>query len=101
MSTHFVLLRITQLRGVNVALFNYDYDQTWMSFFLDADGRVYCRYGSRSSVSAENHNSVDGLLDTMDRVLALHNLLADQHGPLPPPPATVRPTDLPGVNALG
>ena len=35
----FVLLRMTYLRGVNIAIFEYDYDMTWMSFFLDADAR--------------------------------------------------------------
>ena len=68
----FVLLRLTYLRPVNIALFTYDYDQTWMAFFLDADLRIYCRYGCRDASSADSHNSAEGLLHTMDQVLALH-----------------------------
>ena len=68
----FVLLRLTYLRGANIAIFDYDYDLTWMSFFLDADGRVISRYGSRSSASADSHNTSAGLLNTMREVLAVH-----------------------------
>ena len=63
---------MTYLRGANIGLFEYDYDQTWMSFFLDADGRVISRYGSRDSTSADSHNTPAGLRNTMHEVLAAH-----------------------------
>jgi serine protease Do len=97
----FVKLRLTFLRGVDIGLFDFDFDQTWMAFFLDANGRVYSRYGSRSAASSESHNSVQGLADTLERVLALHKQRREQHGPPAPMPEPKRPTDLPGLNALG
>jgi hypothetical protein len=66
----FVLLRMTYLRGVNIGLFEYDYDQTWMSFFLDPDGRVISRYGSRDSTSADSHNTSEGLRNAMREALS-------------------------------
>ncbi|OAI49617.1 hypothetical protein AYO44_06330 [Planctomycetaceae bacterium SCGC AG-212-F19] len=100
LSESFVRLRITYLRDQDIGLFAYDYDQTWMSFFLDADARIYCRYGSRDATSADSHNSATGLLATMRRVLALHQEESAKEKPehkLPPP---VRPGDLPGIRAL-
>jgi serine protease Do len=97
----FVKLRLTYLRDANIGVFDFDFDQTWMSFFLDADGRVLSRYGSRSAASAENHNSLEGLADTMDRVLALHKESREQYGPPVPAPAVKRPGDLPGLGFLG
>jgi len=101
MSENFVLLRITQLRGVNIALFAYDYDQTWMSFFLDADARIYSRYGSRDNNSADSHNSPEGLLHTMEQVLRVHKEESAKPRPpylLPPP---VKPEELPIMKEIG
>ena len=101
LSDSFVRLRITLLRGVNIGLFAYDYDQTWMSFFLDADARIYSRYGCRDASSADSFNSAEGLLHTMRQVLAVHKEASGQEKPphqLPPP---VRPADLPELQALG
>jgi hypothetical protein len=97
----FVKLRLTYLRGLDVALFDFDFDQTWMSFFLDADGHIYSRYGNRNAASADSHNSLDGLLDTMDRVLTVHSEVSQQPGPPTPVPAPQRAHELPGLNALG
>jgi hypothetical protein len=96
----FVLLRLTFLRGVNIALFDYDYDMTWMSFFLDADGRVYSRYGSRNSASADSLNTSAGLLHTMRAVLALHH--DESAKPMPPydGPKAMRPDDIPAYRKL-
>src|SRR5262249_716047 len=35
------------MNGVNINLFQFDYDLTWMAFFMDADDRFYARYGGR------------------------------------------------------
>ena len=68
----FVLLRMTYMRGVNIGLFEYDYDMTWMAFFLDADGRIISRYGTRDHTSSDSHNTSGGLRNTMSEVLAVH-----------------------------
>jgi serine protease Do len=43
-----------------------------MVFFLNADGRVYARYGGRDSRDADNRQSLRGLAYTMQSVLAMH-----------------------------
>lgn len=99
LSKEFVRLRFTQMRGVNIALFEYDYDMTWMSFFLDADGRVYSRYGSRNSVSADSHNTAAGLRNTMREVLAVQRVESAKPRPTYQPP-TQRPADIPAYNKM-
>jgi hypothetical protein len=97
----FVLLRMTYMRDVNIGLFEYDYDMTWMSFFLDEEGRVYSRYGSRDSTSADSHNTSAGLLNTMREVLAVHKEeLAKPRPPYVMP--KMKPADMPAYrNTFG
>ncbi|MBY0528489.1 MAG: PDZ domain-containing protein [Gemmataceae bacterium] len=99
MANQFVFLRIVKLNGANLNLFRFDYDLTWMSFFLDADGRVYSRYGGRDATSAESRLSAAGLLFTMKEVLRAHK--DAQTKKLPPvkvpPPST--PDELPMIAA--
>jgi serine protease Do len=96
----FVLLRMTQMRGVNIALFEYDYDMTWMSFFLDADSRIYSRYGSRDSTASDSHNTPGGLLNTMREVLALHKEASAKPKPAHVPPKAMRPSDIPAYQKM-
>ena len=90
----------TYLRLVNIALFVYDYDQTWMAFFLDADLRIYSRYGCRDASSADSHNSAEGLFSTMVEVLAIHKEESGKVQPPPKLPKAVVPTDLPELADL-
>jgi hypothetical protein len=101
MSEQFVLLRLTYMRGVNIGLFAYDYDMTWMSFFLDAEGRIYSRYGSRDSTSPDSHNSAAGLIHTMEEVLRVHKEETAKERPAYQLPPALRPEDLPAMRALG
>src|SRR5690348_8869305 len=71
-SENFVLLRLSHMRGVNINLFKFDYDENWQAIFLDAEGRIYGRYGSVDPDTRESHNCVEGLAHTMDAVVALH-----------------------------
>jgi hypothetical protein len=71
-SQEFVLARITNMRGVNLNVFSFDYDLTWAAFVLDADQRVYARYGSRESKHAEDQLSLAGLKHTLRKALAAY-----------------------------
>jgi predicted metalloprotease with PDZ domain len=53
-------------------LFEFDYDLTFMVFFLNAEAKVYARYGGRDAVNADNRQSLAGLLYTMKSVLEMH-----------------------------
>lgn len=60
------------MRGVDLDLFDFDYDLTWMGFFLNADGVVYGRYGGRDAESADSRVSLAGLLYAMTAALERH-----------------------------
>lgn len=53
-------------------MFKFDYDLTWMCFLLDANDRIYSRYGGRDSGHSEARLSVAGLKYTMKQVLQDH-----------------------------
>ncbi len=90
MAKQFVLVRITRMRGVDLDLFDFDYDLTWMGFFLNVDGVVYGRYGGRDAESPDSRVSLAGLRYTMEAALERHRNRETR--PLPPetkPPRTV------------
>jgi membrane-associated protease RseP (regulator of RpoE activity) len=96
LSEKFVLLRMSHMRGVDIGQFTFDYNENWMGIFLDAEGRIYARYGSVNPDTRESHNTVDGLLHTMDEVLKLHE---KEPKPAHVPPKPYRPEDIPAMPA--
>lgn len=68
----FVSIRQVEMKGVDLSLFEFDYDLNWAAMFINADGVVYARYGTQSAAGADAYNSVEGLETTMRRVLTLH-----------------------------
>ena len=54
------------------SLFQFEFDLTWMSFFMDAKDRTYVRYGGRDDTHAESHLNKQSLLRAMRDALALH-----------------------------
>jgi serine protease Do len=65
-------VRLTRIENVDLNLFEFDYDLTFMVFFLNADKKVYGRYGGRDSESADERQSLKGLNYTMQSVLRMH-----------------------------
>lgn len=72
MAREFVLLRIENMRGVDLDLFDFDYDLTWAALFLNADGKVYGRYGGRHPESATKYRSLPGLRHALSAALSGH-----------------------------
>jgi predicted metalloprotease with PDZ domain len=68
----FVRVRLTRIDNVDLNLFEFDYDLTFMVFFLNAEGKVYARYGGRDAESADSRQSLKGLAYTMKSVLDMH-----------------------------
>jgi len=64
-----VLVRIVNMRGVDLATFDFDFDLTWAALFMNANGHVYGRYGSRDEGSAEAGLSLKGLTYAMRQAL--------------------------------
>lgn len=69
---HFIAVRQVEMKGVDLSQFQFDHDLNWAAMFLSADGTVYARYGTQSAAGADAYNSVQGLANTMRRVLKLH-----------------------------
>jgi len=70
----FILVRLTNMRGVNLEVFDFDFDLTWTAFFLSPDEIVYGRYGGRDGLSADNRLSLAGLRYAMAQALAAHRV---------------------------
>ena len=47
----FVCVRAVEMEGVDLRVFQFDSDQSWTAFFLNADKTIYGRYGSRNRAS--------------------------------------------------
>jgi len=78
-----VLVRIINMRGVNLNVFTFDYDLTWMSFFMTADDQVLGRFGGRDAASPDTYLTLAGLKHAMRSALAAH---AAMQAPKEPPP---------------
>jgi hypothetical protein len=67
-----VRARLVRITGLDLSLFEFDYDLTWYGFFLSADEVVYGRYGGRDAKSDEGRLSLAGLKYAMEKSLEQH-----------------------------
>jgi hypothetical protein len=69
----FVCVRIVQANGLDLSLFQYDYDQSFAAFFLNADKTIYGRYGTRSHETESDRDvAVEGFARALAGALELH-----------------------------
>jgi hypothetical protein len=68
----FVCVRLVQANGMDLSRFQFDLDLTFAAFFMNADGTIYGRFGTRSSHDAADDISLAGLRHALDRALKLH-----------------------------
>ncbi|OAI48770.1 hypothetical protein AYO44_18675 [Planctomycetaceae bacterium SCGC AG-212-F19] len=61
-----------RLPGIDLGVYDFDMDLTWMGFFVSADDKVYGRYGGRDAKSAEARLSLPGLRFAMQAALDAH-----------------------------
>jgi hypothetical protein len=64
-----VLLRLTNLRGVNLDVFDFDYDLTWVALFLTSDERVLGRFGGRTPDDPNQFRTIEALQFAMESAL--------------------------------
>lgn len=64
---------MTRIDTLDLNLFDFDYDLTFMVFFLDAEENVYARYGGRDAENPDKRQSLEGLHYTMQSVLDMHH----------------------------
>jgi serine protease Do len=91
----FVRVRLISANGLDLSLFQFDTDQSFAVFMLNADGTIYGRFGTRSDQTHwANDVSIAGLAKALEGALALHKeypankeslaeLLAGKKGPPP------------------
>ena len=69
----FVRVRLVSTNGLDLSIFQFDTDQSFAVFFLEADGTVLGRFGTRSHrTDWRGDVSVEGLARAMEKALALH-----------------------------
>lgn len=97
----FVSVRQVEMKGVDLSQFQFDHDLNWAGMFINADGTVYARYGTQSAEGSDAYNSIEGLLNTMNRVLELHANYpankAELEGKLGKPKPMSNALDMPGM----
>src|SRR5262249_8127826 len=87
----FVRVRIVSTNGLDLSLFQFDTDQSFAAFLLNADGTIYGRFGTRSHrTSWSDDLSIEGLAKALQGALDLHAQypknkadLAGKTGPAP------------------
>ncbi|MBC7874461.1 MAG: thioredoxin family protein, partial [Ferruginibacter sp.] len=87
----FVRVRVVSTNGLDLSLFQFDTDQSFAVFLLNADGTVYGRFGTRSHrTNWVGDVSLDGLAKALQGALDLHAghpknkpALAAKTGPAP------------------
>lgn len=87
----FVCVRLVSANGLDLSLFQFDTDQSFAVFLLNADGTLYGRFGTRShrTIWADDV-SIEGLARALEGALTLHaqypknrSALAAKRGPAP------------------
>lgn len=69
----FVCVRVPRTNGLDLSLFQFDYDQSWAAFLLNADLAVYGRYGTRTHrTESADDMSLASFAKAMEGALALH-----------------------------
>lgn len=94
----FVRVRIVSTNGLDLRTFQFDTDQSFAIFMLDADLNIYGRYGTRSSRTEwVDDVSIQGLAAALEGALKIHEDPAewragirDKRGPAPPFPTPER-----------
>jgi predicted metalloprotease with PDZ domain len=80
LAAKFVCVRMQSMNGVNLNLFSFEGDLTWMAFFMDAEDRIYARYGGREDDHPESLLTKQSLLKVLREVLHLHRTAPAQAG---------------------
>src|SRR6185436_17612370 len=91
----FVCARVVSTNGLDLSLFQFDTDQSFAVFLLNADKTIYGRFGTRSHRTEwVGDVSLKGLAAALQGALALHadyprnrDALASKRGPAPEVPS--------------
>lgn len=73
----FICVRVTDMRGVNLARYDFDFDLTFALLAMDVDGQVYHRYGGRDERGADTWLSGASLEHMLEASLNEHDARAE------------------------
>ena len=98
----FVCVRIVSTNGLDLSLFQYDTDQSFAVFMLNADRTIYGRFGTRSHRTEWIGDvSLKGLAEALNGALTLHQNYpgnsAALRGKTGPAPLFIHPEDFPSL----
>jgi len=62
-----VLLKLGNMRGLDLNLFDFDYDLTWAALMFDDQGRVLGRFGGRDAETPGKYHSLPGLRYSLEQ----------------------------------
>lgn len=69
----FVCVRIPKANDIDLSVFQFDFDQSWAAFMMNADQTIYGRYGTRSNRNDEARDiSLPGLAKALAAALEIH-----------------------------
>jgi hypothetical protein len=94
----FVRVRVVSTNGLDLSLFQFDTDQSFLVFLLRGDGTVYGRFGTRSDHREWSDDvSIEGLAKALEGALEMHEAwprdreaLGKKRGPAPAFPTPER-----------
>jgi hypothetical protein len=71
-------VRLPQANGLDLSLFQFDYDLSFYAFFLNADRTIYGRFGARSTQEDKKGDvSIEAFREALAAVLDLHSRYAE------------------------
>lgn len=95
----FVCVRLIQMKGVDLDIFQFDFDMSWSGIFMNADNTVYGRYGTRAPHDPMAYNSMASLKRALRGALEIHQGYPGNKGSLrgkqAKPGRWRRPEDMP------
>jgi thioredoxin-related protein len=69
----YVCVRVVYANGLDLGLFQFDYDQSFAAFIMNGDKTIYGRYGTRShQTRSEDDVSLEGFIAALEAGLAIH-----------------------------
>ena len=87
-------MRLTNVRGLDLNVFDFDYDLTWFAFFLTPDGQVLGRFGGRDADTPGKYHSLKGLRYSLEQALSRYR---ETPWPVVKPAPPRRVDDYPGI----
>lgn len=67
-----VTVRVTDMRGVDLEVYRFNYDLTMAVLLMHPDGTIYSTYAGRDFTHADSHQSTTSLARVLDAALELH-----------------------------